>query len=470
MERKFFVTIVATNRRALLNLADYQLDLFQATAKSANNQEFTIEGLLSLPQIEQLVMSGYRVLIQDESSKRARATQQVSGLQEWMRSMGEERPDEGSPAMADISAAPPAGYLTVAGIESSLQYLSAAYPSTCQLIQLPEQTWEHRTSRAIKLGKGTGAKRPGVLFIGGMHARELVNPDLLISLALKLCQAYKAGTGLKFGNKSYDAASIQQIINKLDLFIFPLVNPDGRAFVQSPTGDAMWRKNRNPNLGQSCRGVDLNRNFDFLWSSGIGTSSNPCSETFKGKQPFSEPETRNVRYLLDTYKNIATMLDIHSYSGLIMYPWGDDDEQTTNPAMNFYNPAYNGLRGKVGDTTYKEYIPKADLNWFVQTCNRMRDGIKAVRGIAYMVQPSVGLYPTTGTSDDYAYSRHFVDTGKHKVLAGVIETGREFQPPYAEALNIMTEISAGLIEFCLSAVAVTEAAPEATPEAVLEQV
>lgn len=466
MERKFFVTIVAANRRALLNLADYQLDLFQATAKAADNQEFTIEGLLSLPQIEQLVMAGYRVLIQDESSKRARATQQVSGLQEWMRSMGEERPDEERPISADMGAAPPAGYLTVASIESSLQYLAAAYSSICQLIQLPEQTWEHRTSRAIKLGKGTGAKRPGVLLLGGVHARELVNPDLLLSLALKLCQAYKAGTGLKFGNKSYDAASIQQIINTLDLFIFPLVNPDGRAFVQSPTGDAMWRKNRNPNPGQSCRGVDLNRNFDFLWSSGIGTSSNPCSETFKGQQPFSEPETRNVRYLLDTYKNIATMLDIHSYSGLIMYPWGDDDEQTTNPTMNFHNPAYDGLRGRVGDTTYKEYIPKADLTWFVKTCNRVRDGIKAVRGTTYTVQQSVGLYPTTATSDDYAYGRHFVDAGKSRVLAGVIETGREFQPPYSEALNIIAEISAGLIEFCLASISVVEA----TPEAALEKV
>jgi murein tripeptide amidase MpaA len=450
MMRKFFVTVFAANRRALINLGDYHLDLFQATAKASENDEFTIEGLLTLAEIERLVEGGYRVLVEEESAKRARATQEVTGFPEWMQAMGEERGEE-------ERAAPPAGYLTVAGIESSLQYLSSSYPSICQLIQLPEQTWEKRTSRAVKIANGSDGNRPGILLIGGVHARELVNPDLLLSFALKLCQAYKAGTGLQFGNKSYDASTIQEIVNKLDLFIFPLVNPDGRAFVQSPTGDPMWRKNRNPNPGQSRLGVDLNRNFDFLWSSGIGTSSNPRDDIFKGNEAFSEPEIRNVRYLLDTYKNITTMLDIHSYSELVMYPWGDDENQTSNPIMNFYNPVYDGLRGEVGDADYKEYIPLADLQWFTTTCNRVRDGIKTVRGRVYKVQPSVGLYPTTATSDDYAYSRHFIDASKHKVLAGVIETGKEFQPPYAEALKIVAEISAGLIEFCLASITVVEA-------------
>lgn len=461
MVRKFFVTVFAPNRRALLNLGDYHLDLFQATAKVSENQEFTIEGLLTLEEIERLVEGGYRVLVEEEASQRARATQEVTGFQEWMRAMGEERGEEEErPVSPEISVAPPTGYLTVAGIESSLQYLSDTYPSICQAIQLPEQTSEKRTSRAIKIANGSDANRPGILLLGGVHARELVNPDLLLSFALKLCQAYKAGTGLEFGNKSYDASTIQEIVNKLDLFIFPLVNPDGRAFVQSPTGEPMWRKNRNPNPGQSQPGVDLNRNFDFLWSSGIGTSSDSGDEIFKGDRAFSEPETRNVRYLLDTYKNIATMLDIHSYSELVMYPWGDDENQTTNPTMNFHNSAYDGVRGKVGDTAYKEYIPKADLNWFITTCNRVRDGIKAVRGRAYKVQPSLGLYPTSATSDDCAYSRHFVDAARRKVLAGVIETGKEFQPPYSEALKIVAEISAGLMEFCLASLTVTEATRE----------
>ena len=84
---------------------------------------------------------------------------------------------------------PPSGYLTTAGIESCLQYLATTYPSICQLTVLPETSVEGRTSRAIKIGKGSGSNRRGVLFIGGAHARELVNPDMLASLALRICQA-----------------------------------------------------------------------------------------------------------------------------------------------------------------------------------------------------------------------------------------------------------------------------------------
>ena len=41
-------------------------------------------------------------------------------------------------------------------------------------------------------------------------------------------------------------------------------------------------------------GTDPNRNFDFQWAT-VGSSDEPCSETFHGSEPFSEVETRNVR-------------------------------------------------------------------------------------------------------------------------------------------------------------------------------
>jgi hypothetical protein len=46
------------------------------------------------------------------------------------------------------------------------------------------------------------------------------------------------------------------------------------------------------------------------------------------------------------------------------------------------------------------------------------------------------------------------------VLAGTIETGKQFQPPYSEALKIVAEISAGLMEFCLASLTVAEATQE----------
>jgi carboxypeptidase T len=343
---------------------------------------------------------------------------------------------------------PPLGYLSNSAINQSLSYLQSHY-SICQRFRLPERSVEGRWIYGIRIAGGDLEHRHAVLLIGGVHARELINPDLLVSFALDLCDAYDTGSDLTFGPKTYTAFQVRLIVEALEIYIVPLVNPDGRRYVQMTGGDPWWRKNRSPNPGQPCRGVDLNRNYDFLWPSGIGTSTSSCSEVFKGSGAFSEPETRNVRWLLDTYPNIECMVDVHSYTELVLYPWGDDDSQTVDPAMNFQNPAYNGQRGVVG-AGYREYMPQADLDWHADTGARIRDAIAAVRGRAYTLKPSVLLYPTSGTSKDYSYSRHFVDATKRRIYAYTIETAREFQPPYTEALNVISEVSSGLTQFCLS--------------------
>lgn len=59
--------------------------------------------------------------------------------------------------------------------------------------------------------------------------------------------------------------------------------------------DRFWRKNRrNMWLAEkSCIGTDLNRNFEFHWED-YGSSLNPCTETYRGPQAASEPETRAI--------------------------------------------------------------------------------------------------------------------------------------------------------------------------------
>jgi len=358
---------------------------------------------------------------------------------------------------------PPTGYLNTAAIEACVQFIAANFPAIATLIPLHEHSVEGRAIHAVKIASGGGANRRGALLIAGVHAREIVNPDALVTLALKLCQAYTNGTGLSFGGKNYSAEQIALIVDALDVVMLPLVNPDGRTYVQSPAGQAMWRKNRALNLGQPCRGVDLNRNFDFLWSSGIGTSSSSCSDVFKGPSAFSEAETRNVRHLLDDYPNIGYFIDVHSYSELVLYPWGDDDNQTSDPSQNFQNPVYNGQRGIVG-AGYGEYIPGFDLDWYLITGARIRDAIAAVRGRTYTLQQSIGLYPTSGTSDDYAYSRTFVDSQKRKVRGFTLETGREFQPVPTEGQQIIDEVSAGLVEFLQAALCAVEQAARLTDQ------
>ena len=349
------------------------------------------------------------------------------------------------------------GYLTTEAVEDTLRLLEAAYPAIVTRIPLPEASPQGRTSHAIKIASGSGPSRRGVLFVGGLHARELVNPDLLVAFSARLCYAYNAGAGITYGPTTYSALDVKLIVESLDTIVFPLVNPDGRAYVQDPAGDVWWRKNRAAHPGTACIGVDLNRNFDFLWSSGIGTSADPCEyQIYRGPAAFSEPETRNVRALLDSFPNVDCMIDVHSFSEDFLYPWGDDENQSTNQTMNFANAAFDGARGTPGDTAYKEYIPQTDWDWFVRTAKRVTDAITAVRGRPYTPKESIGLYPTSGTSDDYAYARHFVDHAKRRVYAFTLETGREFQPAYSEALAIINEVSAGLVEFLLAAICVVD--------------
>jgi carboxypeptidase T len=366
-------------------------------------------------------------------------------------------------------------YLNVNEVESALS-VAANPPNAAfsRLITLPNKTWENRTCHALKIASGGGANRPGVYLLGGIHAREWGSCDALIALVEVIQAAYRGNTGITLGGKTFTAANIQSIVNTLDLFVFPQANPDGRN--HSMTTDAMWRKNRRPApAGQTdpaCVGVDLNRNYDFLWNypkyysprAPIANSTNACDyQVYVGPSAFSEPETLNVKWLLDNNPNIRFFVDLHSYAELVMYSWGDAVNQSTKATMNFRNPTYDGKRGLKGRSAYREFLPSTDQTTSVNLATRMRDAIHAVRGKTYTVEQDFGLYPTAGTSDDYASSRHLVDSAKGKIYAFTVEWGTEFQPPYAEMQNIMQEMTAALLDFCLGAIATPVTAALAAP-------
>jgi murein tripeptide amidase MpaA len=351
-------------------------------------------------------------------------------------------------------------YLNVDEVESALTVAtSAPFSAFTQLITLPNHTWEGRQCHAIKISNGGGSNRPGVYFLGGVHAREWGSPDILINFVEQLEQAFQNSAALTVGGKTFSADDIQAIVNGLDIVVFPQANPDGRNY--SMTADAMWRKNRRtaaPNSA-ACTGVDVNRNYDFLWdyptyfssASGISDSTDPCDyQVYHGPAAFSEPESQNAKWIFDTFPNVRFFIDLHSYGEDILYSWGDDEDQSSDPNMNFRNPGFDGMRGVAGDA-YKEYIPNNDSAVALALANAFHDGIQAFRGKDYTVKPAFNLYPTAGTSDDYAYSRHFADPSKQNVISYTLEWGApgDFHPAYSEMQNIIQEITCGLLEFCL---------------------
>jgi murein tripeptide amidase MpaA len=350
-------------------------------------------------------------------------------------------------------------YLNVDEVETATINLAAAYPSLSQLISLPNTTVEGRTSHAIRLGAGAPGSREVVMIICGVHAREWGSCEIGINFATDLLDAYSGNNGLTYGGKSFSAAQIQTLLDTLHIVVFPLVNPDGRHYSQ--VTDASWRKNRNPaySADPTCVGVDINRNYDFLFDfatafapgSGVSVSADPCDyQLYHGPSAFSEAETRNVKFLLDAFPRTRWFIDVHSFSQDMLYNWGDDQDQTGDPAQNFQNPAFNGQRGISGDA-YSEFIPADDLAVIQSLTGRFVADLQAVRGKTYTGKSSYDLYPTSGASDDYVYGRHLVDPSKGKVHGFVIEWGTEFQPPWAEMENIIQDVSAGLIGFCIAA-------------------
>jgi murein tripeptide amidase MpaA len=348
-------------------------------------------------------------------------------------------------------------YLNVVEIESALENLAAAYPGRAELITLPNLTHEGRQSHVLRIGVGPAGPTPAILLLGGVHAREWVPPDSLVSLAADLLEADELGTGLIYGGQRFSADEIRQLLERLNFFIYACANPDGRH--HSQTQEALWRKNRRPHMdGASCIGVDINRNFDFLWDhlakfapdSNVSASADPCDRSvYRGPAATSEPETRNVVWLLDSFPNIRWFIDIHSAVPVILHSWGSDQNQTTDPTQTFLNSGFDGVRGRANDTSYGEYITQEDANLITTLSTQMNNAVRAVRGDDYGVDQAYGLYPTSGASDDYAYSRHFADPTKTKVYGFTVECGHSFQPPWTEAEEIIREVSAGLIAFSL---------------------
>jgi murein tripeptide amidase MpaA len=309
-------------------------------------------------------------------------------------------------------------YRTVAQIDSATSILANWFPSVFARVQLPNATVEGRPVFALRMRAGGGAARRAVLIVGGTHARELMNPDAIVELAIDLLLSYSNGTDIVYGGKRFTADDVKLILEAMDIWLLPCVNPDGRNHVM--TVDDMWRKNRRP--GSPCIGVDLNRNADIVWGVAQGqTSCSPCAETYCGPSAFSEPEGRNVRHVLDS-ERVVSFVDVHSFSELVLFPWGHARTQSTDSSQRFTGLTTGTCTASI-PATYAEYMPPRDVQRFQTVAGRIVADIAAVRGRHYTPQTSFALYATTGSQSDYAYARHIANPSLNKTYGFTFETG-----------------------------------------------
>ncbi|XP_014800916.1 PREDICTED: carboxypeptidase A2-like [Calidris pugnax] len=198
-----------------------------------------------------------------------------------------------------------ATYHTLDDIYAELDHLASEYSSIVSKHKIGE-SYEKRPLYVLKFSTG-GSNRPAIWLDAGIHSREWVTQASAIWMAKKIASDYGKDP------------SITSLLNKMDIFLLTVTNPDGYVFTH--TTNRMWRKTRSRNPGSVCIGVDPNRNWDAGFG-GPGASSNPCSDSYRGPSANSEVEVRSVVNFIKNHGNIKAFLTLHSYSQLLMYPYG----------------------------------------------------------------------------------------------------------------------------------------------------
>ncbi len=316
--------------------------------------------------------------------------------------------------------------------------------------------------------RGTAsAARVPVLVTGGVHAREWAPPDALLSFVKRLVRAHAAGAdivypaftsgGVTYSDPNYrvTALEVAAILDRINLFVVPVVNPDGRDFSVlgqsgTPTPTEMtWRKNRRA-ISSSCTGVDINRNFPIAWdheeyyrpdaARKVDISVDPCHEIFKGPSAASEAETRNMIDLVNAHR-FEVSLDIHTTGRQILIPWGIEFNQSDDPDQSFTNVdkhhipplSLTGRDGKIGDD-YSEFVTPGLPGRLSDLADAMSLEIMASAGSdftaqtrsSYGIRPAVDVYPdvtVVGSLPDWVFSRQFRDPTWPQTSSFTVEAG-----------------------------------------------
>jgi hypothetical protein len=220
-------------------------------------------------------------------------------------------------------------------------------------------SYEGRPILAVKIGPPDDSpQRPNVLFLATHHAREWIST----AVALKLIR--------------WLADSARPAVTSHDVWVIPVENPDGYQY--SFTADRYWRKNRRPNAGGTF-GVDPNRNYPAFWGvDDLGSSGAQAAETYRGTSAGSEPETQAIMAFHALHPPVLS-ISYHSYSALILYPWGFRSGALAPDVVRFQTLAGTDLAPAILDD-----VPESSVD-------------------RYHPGPGWNLYPTNGEYTDWAY-------------------------------------------------------------------
>ena len=287
------------------------------------------------------------------------------------------------------------GFFTYEEFNMHLDSMAVRYPNLISAKQPISDylTHEGRPIYWLRISDNPNVDEEGeteVLYTALHHAREPASLSQLIYYMYYLLENYNTDPSIKL------------LIDNTEMYFVPMINPDGYSYNQStnPNGGGMWRKNRRDNSGNSSdMGVDLNRNYGYQWGIGTGSSGSYGSDTYRGPEAFSEPETQAIKYLCENHE-FKFALNYHTYSNLLLFPYGYD---------------------------YDQFTP--DHDYFLGFTEEL------VRYNNYANQISTELYPADGVSDDWMYGGE----SKPTILSMTPEVGSSFWPASDAILGLCRE-------------------------------
>ena len=311
------------------------------------------------------------------------------------------------------------GYRTYNDLLTELQQIETNNPAICKLYDIGDTRGKEYANAGnanyndyqqdiwlMKVSDNVAAEEdePSVFYFAEHHAREPISLEVNMYILNYLISNY--GTD----------PDVTNWINNTQIWFVPLVNPNGHKVVIDED-DTWWRKNIRDNNGNGILdipggsypdGVDPNRNYGWHFG-GTGSSSDPTSQTYHGPSAFSEPEIASIKSLVDSHHFVAG-ITYHSYSELVLFPYGYDNNVTA--------PDHDALQ---------------------ELAVSMANTIPAAGGGTYTPQESWQLYPASGVTDDYTY-------GQDGIFTFTIELGTEFIPPASEINQISQDnLQAALI-------------------------
>ncbi len=308
-------------------------------------------------------------------------------------------------AGAAVAAEPPgfAYYHTYAENKAFIDATVAAHPGIAKRFNIG-RSYEGRKIWGIKISDNvvTDENEPEIFINAEIHARERATNELALNLITMLTDNYGGSDAL--------GQRVTDIVNSREIWIVPQVNVDGSEFDISGGHWHQWRKNRQPTPDPNEIGIDLNRQFGYMWG-GPGSSANPHSDTYRGEYPFQATESRRFRDFLASRviggkQQIKVILSLHSAGRLVLWPYSYTKADV--PAE----------------------MPQDDHDAFVALGNRLA----ALNG--YKPEQGSDLYLVSGDQDDYAYHQYGTFTITFEMARGA---AKRYYPTQSE---LATDIAA----------------------------